>query len=264
MSETSSVFKPHRGIKSIMNNKGSTVLENGELFIEGQGSSMGSGKAKIKIGDGSTIYSSLPYAIGDTSTDPINYTDSSSTISECLSNITSGAILNNIIASLRRAVYLLNSNYKSGISTIVAAVNAKAGSSLSSTASYSTISSTIQNMKIANSTVNYINEYVSTTLKNTSAKTVYGSYYDISDWLETIICVRPGGSGWGNYPAGGVYLDDVKCDDAWISSGAAFAISGRLDVTSNSTLRVRATCCHNGASSSNTFSQGIRAYIFYA
>ena len=43
------------------NSKASTVLSSGEMFIECQGPSIGKGKIKIKIGDGSTKFKDLAY-----------------------------------------------------------------------------------------------------------------------------------------------------------------------------------------------------------
>lgn len=264
MAETTSVFKPHRGTKSVMDTYNTNkVLEDGELFVEGQGSTMGSGKAKIKIGDGSTAYSSLPYAIGDTSTDPITYTYTQhSTVDTCLSYVSSGSQLGTIIASLRRAIYLLNSNFQTGISTIVSTVNSKAGTSLATNTSPSTIASTITNMRIASSTVNYKHEYVSIVLKSSSNQSKYGDDYWIGDWLEMVAIIRKVGSGYGNLPQGGIYLDDVKCDAAYTTT-STYLLSGRVNVSSNYWLKVRAYCGHANATSSNTYTQGIRAYIFY-
>jgi len=59
------VFKPRRGRVSTMNTdtKKDLVLKDGELFIELPDS--GTSGSKIKIGDGSTTYENLPYALGD-------------------------------------------------------------------------------------------------------------------------------------------------------------------------------------------------------
>ena len=110
MSEVSKILKPRRGTSTIMSgSKANTVLQSGELFIEAPSTGVGSGKSKIKIGDGSTVYSSLPYAIGDTSTDPITYTaDTSTTVATALSNAASGGTLASIVAGLKQAISLCN------------------------------------------------------------------------------------------------------------------------------------------------------------
>ena len=60
------IFQPRRGKKATMNgSKAGTVLGSGEFFIEYPNAGVGKGKCKIKMGDGSTPYSSLPYALGE-------------------------------------------------------------------------------------------------------------------------------------------------------------------------------------------------------
>lgn len=60
------IFQPRRGKRSTMlGTKGVMVLDSGEFFIEYPDDGIGKGKCKIKIGDGVTAYSSLPYALGE-------------------------------------------------------------------------------------------------------------------------------------------------------------------------------------------------------
>ena len=80
MADVSKIFKPRRGTKSIMaGTKKSTVLASGEMFVEVPDAGVGKGASKIKIGDGTTAYSSLPYALGDTSNDQITFSSNTST-----------------------------------------------------------------------------------------------------------------------------------------------------------------------------------------
>lgn len=108
MSVISKIFKPRRGLASTMSGtKASTVLADGEMFIEVQGTTVGQAKCKMKMGDGTTAYSSLPYAMGDTSSDPITFTPNSATTAEtALASATSGATLATIVAAMKRAISL--------------------------------------------------------------------------------------------------------------------------------------------------------------
>ena len=57
------VIKPHRGASAYMTTGAgkNVVLAEGELFVELPDSGFSSGTAKIKIGDGTTAYSNLPF-----------------------------------------------------------------------------------------------------------------------------------------------------------------------------------------------------------
>lgn len=103
-------LKPRRGKKSTMSgNKANLVLRSGEMFVETPDTGAGTGASKIKFGDGSTPYSSLPYALGDTSNDIITYTnDSSTSISTSISNAVSGKTLGKILAALKQGISLIN------------------------------------------------------------------------------------------------------------------------------------------------------------
>lgn len=108
MADVSKVLKPRRGTKSIMaGTKKSTVLASGEMFIEVPDAGVGKGASKIKIGDGTTAYSSLPYALGDTSNDQITFSsNTSTTVDAALNSVTSGGSLKNIVAGLKQAISL--------------------------------------------------------------------------------------------------------------------------------------------------------------
>ena len=133
------LFRPHRGGKSKMNSgSGAThVLEDGEFFVEYPDTGAGSGKCKVKVGNGVATYTELPYALGDTSTDPITFTEASSTTVEAaLARVIPGALLQNIVGGLKRAVSLCNTrittevetlqeNFQAGVDAVYDAVVAK-------------------------------------------------------------------------------------------------------------------------------------------
>ena len=109
----SKVFKPRRGLKSTMtaSGKSSIVLQKGEMFLEAPSTGMGTGASKIKIGDGTTAYSSLPYALGDTSNDKIDFSsNTATTVATALNSVTSGNALKTIIAGLKQAISLCNTS----------------------------------------------------------------------------------------------------------------------------------------------------------
>jgi hypothetical protein len=117
-----------------------TVLAEGEMFIEYPDTGSGTGHCRMKMGDGVTAYSVLPYAIGDTSTDEIDFTaDSSTTITTALNKVISGAQLKIIVPALKQAVSLANTaigelndtcasmkqSFQAGVDAVYDAVKAK-------------------------------------------------------------------------------------------------------------------------------------------
>ena len=105
----SKIFKPRRGIASVMRgSKAATVLSKGEFFMECPDTGVGTGKSKIKMGDGVTPYIDLPYAIaGMDSEDPVElankaYTDQST----ALNDVKSGNSLKTVLNALKSAVKL--------------------------------------------------------------------------------------------------------------------------------------------------------------
>lgn len=56
------IFKPFRGTKE---KAGDMVLAKGELFLEIPEDGEGTGPGKMKMGDGTSPYSELPYFLGD-------------------------------------------------------------------------------------------------------------------------------------------------------------------------------------------------------
>lgn len=112
MADVSKIFKPRRGKASTMaGTKASTVLANGEMFIEVPNEGSGSGHSKMKIGDGTTAYSGLPYAMGDTENDKITFSsNTSTTVATALNSVASGNSLKTLIAGLKQAVSLCNTS----------------------------------------------------------------------------------------------------------------------------------------------------------
>lgn len=112
MATVNKILLPRRGKKSIMaTSKADTVLEKGELFVESSDEGIGVGHAKIKIGDGTTAYANLGYALGDTSNDIISFTDTAETdITIVIERIKTESKLETLIKNIKKAIQLLKSN----------------------------------------------------------------------------------------------------------------------------------------------------------
>jgi hypothetical protein len=190
MADVTKIFKPRRGKKSTMaGTKATTVLSAGELFVEVPDTGAGTGHSMIKMGDGTTAYSSLPYAIGDTSNDTITFTsDASTTATAALNNVVSGAALKTLIAGLKQAVSLnassistlndeytsISNSFQTGCSTIASAITSN-GVDTASNASPSTMSTNITtacNNKY-NAGITYADGRVNTNSASYNAKTLH-------------------------------------------------------------------------------------------
>ena len=113
MASVSKIFKPRRGLASTMAGSGkkNIVLQKGEFFLEAPSGGMGTGASKVKVGDGTTAYSSLPYALGDTSNDKIDFSNNTSTtVANALTSVASGKALKTIIGGLKQAISLCNTS----------------------------------------------------------------------------------------------------------------------------------------------------------
>ncbi len=113
MASVSKIFKPRRGLASTMagNGKKDIVLQKGEFFLEAPSGGMGTGASKVKVGDGTTAYASLPYALGDTSNDKIDFSsNTSTTVANALTSVATGNTLKTIIGGLKQAISLCNSS----------------------------------------------------------------------------------------------------------------------------------------------------------
>ena len=89
----------HRGKASVMSStKKGIVLKNGELFIEIPDNVTDNNQYKFKVGDGSTTYENLPYAVSSTT----SVTENSKDL------ITSGGVYSYIDSTIYQAI---NSSY---------------------------------------------------------------------------------------------------------------------------------------------------------
>ena len=128
----SKVFKPRRGKASTMSTK-NPVLESGEFFVEVPNSGVGTGAGKIKMGDGTTAYNSLPYLIDGTSVSSQTGSvtaDSSTTVAAALNNVTNGKTVAGLFGSLKQAVSLLNGTVTTLNDDTTASLNLKLDSSM--------------------------------------------------------------------------------------------------------------------------------------
>ena len=103
----SKIFRPRRGKSTTMasETKAATVLALGEMFVEVPSTGVGTGESNIKLGDGTTTYGSLPYAMGSAAPTSL-VSDASTTATTALNNVTSGKSLKNILGSLKQAISL--------------------------------------------------------------------------------------------------------------------------------------------------------------
>lgn len=125
MADINKVFAPHRGTAEVMSgSRSSIVLANGELFVELPNTGAGTGHVKIKIGDGKSAYSALPYALGDTDNEAVNFTEDTSTdAAAALAKVTSGASLATQIAALKKAAELTAETVAGANSFAIVTVN---------------------------------------------------------------------------------------------------------------------------------------------
>ena len=109
----SRILKLRRGSTAKMQSesKSSTVLKSGEIFLEYPNTGIGTGKSKLKVGDGKTTYSELPYALGgNISDDEITIaSDGSSSVSEAISKILSGSKISTLFGVIKQALTILDS-----------------------------------------------------------------------------------------------------------------------------------------------------------
>ena len=110
-------LKPRRGRRSTAESQ-NIILKRGEVFFECPESGMGTGTGRIKIGDGTTAYVSLPYFIdpdnfiSDISTASVVFTETSIDDNDTLlARIISGANLNTIIAAVKNLLSNFNSSF---------------------------------------------------------------------------------------------------------------------------------------------------------
>lgn len=118
-------FMPRRGRKSTMLSSGKKdiVLKEGELFLEYSDTGISSGNCNIKIGDGTTTYENLPYALKslEEATDlTVTFSDAkSTTASNAMTSATSGSTIGKLFGYIRKAIKLLDSSVTTLQSTVV-------------------------------------------------------------------------------------------------------------------------------------------------
>lgn len=121
MANVNKILLPRRAKKCVMddNDKRNIILEKGEIFFEFPNSGIGKGHVKVKIGDGSTPYNpisgeALPYALGDTSNDVIDFSNRAETDVDYILNekIKTGNPLETLIGYIKNVLSLLNKKDK--------------------------------------------------------------------------------------------------------------------------------------------------------
>ena len=126
----SRVLKPRRGSYSAMASEGKKdiILKSGELFMEYPDSGPGTGECKFKVGDGASSYESLPYALGDISSDSVTIfeDEQSTTLEEALALAESNNALSIVLGGLKNAVIIvenelttLQNSFQDGCNTLV-------------------------------------------------------------------------------------------------------------------------------------------------
>lgn len=114
MATVNKILLPRRAKYSVMksDSKKTIVLEKGELFVETSDDGIGKGHAMIKIGDGSSTYENLDYAIGDTSNDVIDFSENTSDtdINVIIDKIIPLSKLCNLIKNIKKAIIILKDN----------------------------------------------------------------------------------------------------------------------------------------------------------
>ena len=110
-----SYLRPRRGKKATATSQG-IVLKRGEVFFECPDTGVGTGKGKIKVGDGSSAYASLPYFMEDTDVgnSTVAFTDSSTATDKSnnatyLTNIKPANSLITLLTNLKQLLVNYNS-----------------------------------------------------------------------------------------------------------------------------------------------------------
>jgi hypothetical protein len=270
-----SYLRPRRGKKSTAESQ-NIILKRGEVFFESPETGVGTGAGKIKIGDGTTIYSNLPYFLESSSIDVANaaitFTEATSTTpSTLLSALTSGAKLNTLIGTIKKLLNLYNTSisnlqtsFQNGCSTIANAITAN-GVTTASNAAPATMANNINtvatNKYNAGVTATKVGTAVASnvlagkTFTNSSGVGLSGSMVDRGAWTDT-----PTGSGRITVPAGyhnGTgYVDTATVyNNAYNAGVTAGAATGRKVVNVNNVPKTlqsgyRMSCANPGGSSS--------------
>lgn len=110
MATVNKILLPRRAKKSAMlsPSKAAMILAKGEFFMECPDEGVGKGHIKIKVGDGITAYSDLPYALGDTGNDTVVFVESTdTTIEQILAKIVTGTSIGTIVAAVKKGISIL-------------------------------------------------------------------------------------------------------------------------------------------------------------
>lgn len=112
-----SYLRPRRGKASTAISQG-LVLKRGEIFFEYSEEGLGIGSGNIKMGDGTTSYSALPYFLESASNSTIPFTDSNTPTDKELNpsylvNIKPANTLTTILTNLKRLLVNFNSQLTS-------------------------------------------------------------------------------------------------------------------------------------------------------
>lgn len=109
-------FRPRRGKASTLKTK-NPILLSGELIVEVPETGVGTGKIRIKMGDGTSAYNDLPYALEEEKAQEsvITFTTSATTDNATLLNeIASGRKLSELWGSTKK----LLSNFSTAITEL--------------------------------------------------------------------------------------------------------------------------------------------------
>lgn len=112
-------LRPRRGKRATAESQ-NIILKKGEIFFEAPDAGVGKGAGRIKIGDGVTAYTSLPYFydyssfVTDLANSTISFTPTTETNNTVLLNkIVSGAKVSIIIAAIKNLLVNINNSVSS-------------------------------------------------------------------------------------------------------------------------------------------------------
>lgn len=170
-----SYLRPRRGKKATATSQG-IVLKRGEVFFECPDTGVGTGKGKIKVGDGSSAYASLPYFMEDTDVgnSTVAFTDSSTATDKSnnatyLTNIKPANSLITLLTNLKQLLV----NYNSQLTALNNDISGKAAAVHTHTESDITGLSTDLSNKFDSANITYS----STDLTAGTSTLATGKYY---------------------------------------------------------------------------------------
>ena len=228
-------LRPKRAKKATATSQ-AIILKRGEIFFEVPTGGVGTGIGKIKMGDGTTTYSSLPY-FTSTEDDKVAFTNVTATTASSnnatyLTDFSPTATLKTNFNKIKQLLFNLNgqvssinttiSNFQSGVSTIVAAINSKAGSSHASTDAPSSIAATVNNLNLG------------ITPSGTLEKNANGTY-DCTNYASFKVNVPASAVVSGNkaITANGTNIDVTSYKTVSVAVPASAVVSGTKSITAN-------------------------------